>query len=412
MVIEMKPVTGKKSDQQQQPKQTKLTKEILDDLSCRFIINVPEEERQNLIRICFQIELAHWFYLDFYCGEHNLKPYGINQFALHMFRHIPFLRSRESQVLDVLKEWREYKRSVPTFGAILLNEDMTQVLLVQSFWTKTSWGFPKGKVNQDEDPLNCAVREVYEEIGFDIGNMIKKDDYIETVLNDQINRLYIVPGVSMQTKFIPQTRNEIGSISWFPLDKLPSNRRDHIAARNQNQKHSYSFYMILPFIRQLKSWVSKKNVKAKLNSKTGKKLKSPMQRDLKDSISNGSTPNKKNDNINELTYQTQEFFAMFPERYSSPKTLNVSSNCNSPTQTQQNSSVTVTESNAISEAKLKEFFALFPQCLEVSKSPIVQKDPIAPIKVIDNFKSNKIDIKKTNPWPEFKFNTAEIMKYF
>lgn len=76
------------------------------------------------------------------------------------FQHIPFLRSRVPQVLDVLKEWREYKRSVPTYGAILLNEDMTQALLVQSYWTKTSWGFPKGKVNQDEDPLNCAVREV------------------------------------------------------------------------------------------------------------------------------------------------------------------------------------------------------------------------------------------------------------
>jgi len=107
MIIEMKPVTVKKGNQQ---KQNKLTKEILDDLSwfvfitiyyniillitelcscfSRFIINVPEEERQNLIRICFQIELAHWFYIDFYCDEHNLKPYGINQFALHMFRVI------------------------------------------------------------------------------------------------------------------------------------------------------------------------------------------------------------------------------------------------------------------------------------------------------------------------------------
>jgi len=106
----MKPVTVKKGDQMIQ---NKLTKEILDDLSwfvlvifklyycwrheiylfcryccffSRFIINVPEVERQNLIRICFQIELAHWFYIDFYCDEHNLKPYGINQFALHMFR--------------------------------------------------------------------------------------------------------------------------------------------------------------------------------------------------------------------------------------------------------------------------------------------------------------------------------------
>lgn len=117
MIIEMKPLTVKKGDEQ---KQNKLTKEILDDLSwfvlitiillllitchcyslcpnglvvsSRFIINVPEEERQNLIRICFQIELAHWFYIDFYCDEHNLKPYGINQFALHMFRVIVLLK--------------------------------------------------------------------------------------------------------------------------------------------------------------------------------------------------------------------------------------------------------------------------------------------------------------------------------
>lgn len=108
MIIEMMPLAGKRENQR---KQNQLTKEILDDLSwlvvlmtlywttsiifniescvfhfSRFIINVPEEERQNLIRICFQIELAHWFYIDFYCDEHNLQPCSINQFALHMFR--------------------------------------------------------------------------------------------------------------------------------------------------------------------------------------------------------------------------------------------------------------------------------------------------------------------------------------
>lgn len=94
----------------------------------------------------------------------------------------------------------------------------------------------------------CCQFKVYEEIGYDISNAINKDDYIETVLNDQINRLYIVPGISTKTNFSPQTRNEIGSIEWFMLDKLPSNRRDHIAAKRlNNQKHS--FYMVLPFIR-------------------------------------------------------------------------------------------------------------------------------------------------------------------
>lgn len=62
--------------------------DILDDLASRFIINIPDSDRSNFVRICFQIELAHWFYLDFYCtGEENraLVPCGIKQFASHIF---------------------------------------------------------------------------------------------------------------------------------------------------------------------------------------------------------------------------------------------------------------------------------------------------------------------------------------
>lgn len=61
---------------------------ILDDLASRFIINIPIYERFNFVRICFQIELAHWFYLDFFCtGEEDrvLVPCGIKQFANHIF---------------------------------------------------------------------------------------------------------------------------------------------------------------------------------------------------------------------------------------------------------------------------------------------------------------------------------------
>lgn len=56
----------------------------------RFIINVPVEERKDLVRICFQIELAHWYYLDFYCAddkaEKKLKPCGMKEFTAHMFQ--------------------------------------------------------------------------------------------------------------------------------------------------------------------------------------------------------------------------------------------------------------------------------------------------------------------------------------
>lgn len=54
----------------------------------RFIINLPPEDRGNLVRICFQIELAHWFYLDYYCTDetNRLNPCGIREFAAHIFQ--------------------------------------------------------------------------------------------------------------------------------------------------------------------------------------------------------------------------------------------------------------------------------------------------------------------------------------
>ena len=80
----------------------------------------------------------------------------MNEFAKHMFRHIPFLRKHANEVDEILENWRQYKISVPTYGAIMLNEDLTQVVLVQSYWNKTSWGFPKGKVNEEEEGHLCA----------------------------------------------------------------------------------------------------------------------------------------------------------------------------------------------------------------------------------------------------------------
>lgn len=138
--------------------------EILDDLSSRFIVNIPEEEKREPIRLCFQVELAYWFYLDFFCTEDpkktGLKTCSMKEFTAQIFEHIPFLTPLLKNLDKIIEDWRIYKSSVPTYGAILLNEDMTKVLLVQSYFTKCSWGFPKGKVNELETPCNCAVREV------------------------------------------------------------------------------------------------------------------------------------------------------------------------------------------------------------------------------------------------------------
>nr|KAF6440304.1 decapping mRNA 2 [Rousettus aegyptiacus] len=274
-------------------KRVEIPGSVLDDLCSRFILHIPSEERDNAIRVCFQIELAHWFYLDFYMqNTPGLPQCGIRDFAkadilfitimtvFHsclflysaqtilrekvtsltlciLFSHCPFLLPQGEDVEKVLDEWKEYKMGVPTYGAIILDETLENVLLVQGYLAKSGWGFPKGKVNKEEAPHDCAAREVFEETGFDIKDYICKDDYIELRINDQLARLYIIPGIPKDTKFNPKTRREIRNIEWFSIEKLPCHRND-MTPKSKLGLAPNKFFMAIPFIRPLRDWLSRR----------------------------------------------------------------------------------------------------------------------------------------------------------
>ena len=77
--------------------------DILDDLAVRFVLNMPSEEKDDPIRICFQVEIAFWFYVDFYCETFpNLPRLKLKRFAYIMFTYIPRLR----KFLDVFDQVR------------------------------------------------------------------------------------------------------------------------------------------------------------------------------------------------------------------------------------------------------------------------------------------------------------------
>ncbi|XP_068822075.1 m7GpppN-mRNA hydrolase [Capricornis sumatraensis] len=239
-------------------KRVEIPGSVLDDLCSRFILHIPSEERDNAIRVCFQIELAHWFYLDFYMqNTPGLPQCGIRDFAKAVFNHCPFLLPQGEDVEKVLDEWKEYKMGVPTYGAIILDETLENVLLVQGYLAKSGWGFPKGKVNKEEAPHDCAAREVFEETGFDIKDYICKDDYIELRINDQLARLYIIPGIPKDTKFNPKTRREIRNIEWFSIEKLPCHRND-MTPKSKLGLAPNKFFMAIPFIRPLRDWLSRR----------------------------------------------------------------------------------------------------------------------------------------------------------
>ncbi|XP_074136790.1 m7GpppN-mRNA hydrolase isoform X3 [Sminthopsis crassicaudata] len=188
-------------------KRVEIPGSVLDDLCSRFILHIPSEERDNAIRVCFQIELAHWFYLDFYMqNTPGLPQCGIRDFAKAVFSHCPFLLPQGEDVQKVLDEWKEYKMGVPTYGAIILDETLENVLLVQGYLAKSGWGFPKGKVNKEEAPHDCAARE---------------------------------------------------NIDWFSIEKLPCHRND-MTPKSKLGLAPNKFFMAIPFIRPLRDWISRR----------------------------------------------------------------------------------------------------------------------------------------------------------
>ncbi|VDK86784.1 unnamed protein product [Litomosoides sigmodontis] len=233
--------------------------DVLDDLCFRFLINIPEDQKKSPVRLCFQIELAHWFYIDFYYkGNTNERcpDVSLRDLIGQIFSHCDFLVQYTGSVDKVLEEWRIYKSAVPTYGAMLLDSSLNYVLLVQGYFSKNSWGFPKGKINEGEEPEACASREVMEEVGFDISDKISETHLVQCFVNETLIRLYIVRNVPVDFPFAPNTRKEIGKIQWFCIWDLPKDRNDLAACERIGMSPS-CFYTVIPFVRELQAYVSK-----------------------------------------------------------------------------------------------------------------------------------------------------------
>ena len=249
----------------------------LDDLCVRFIINLPREELESVERICFQVEEAQWFYEDFIRPlDPTLPSLNLRQFCLKIFQHCPLFAGYDDEIFSAaFSEFLAYKTRVPVRGAIMLNEAMDEAVLVKGWKKSASWSFPRGKINKDEKDIDCAIREVYEETGYDIKNagLVWDEDEmksIEVTMREQHMKLFVFPGVPKDTHFEPRTRKEISKIEWYKLSDLPALKKTK-HQHDQNQEHELSknaskFYMVAPFMGPLKKYIAqrkKQEAKAK-----------------------------------------------------------------------------------------------------------------------------------------------------
>jgi mRNA-decapping enzyme subunit 2 len=242
----------------------------LDDLCIRFIVNIPHEELQLVERICFQIEEAQWFYEDFIrpLDPHGLPSMHLRRFSQLMFQHCPlFSAYPEDLHQQAYEQFLAYKTRVPVRGAIMLNQDMTHAVLVKGWKKQAKWSFPRGKINKQEDDLDCAVREVWEETGYalrDAGLVLPDDDMkkITVTMREQSMTLYVFRGVPFDTHFEPRTRKEISKIDWYKLTDLPTLRRKNQAVpqgAGQDLIKENNFYMVAPFLGPLKGWIKQQH---------------------------------------------------------------------------------------------------------------------------------------------------------
>ncbi|KAL8900105.1 MAG: hypothetical protein Q9207_005854 [Kuettlingeria erythrocarpa] len=238
----------------------------LDDLCVRFIINLPQEELESVERICFQVEEAQWYYEDFIRPlDPDLPSLNLRNFCLRIFQHCPLLSQfSPDHHAAAFEEFLAYKTRVPVRGAIMLNDEMDEVVLVKGWKKNANWSFPRGKINKDESDLDCAVREVYEETGYDIQaaglvRSLETMKYIDVAIQHQHIRLYVFRGVPPETLFEARTRKEISKIEWWKLSDLPTLKKKKQQQEGRGEDlatNANKFYMVAPFLVPLKKWIS------------------------------------------------------------------------------------------------------------------------------------------------------------
>lgn len=143
----------------------------------------------------------------------------------------------------------------------MLNNTMDEVVLVKGWKKGASWSFPRGKINKDEKDLDCAIREVYEETGYDIGAAGLVPDAenvkaIDVTMREQHMRLFVFRNVPADTHFEPRTRKEISKIQWYKLTDLPAFKKKGSQIQSADIINANKFYMVAPFLVPLKKWIN------------------------------------------------------------------------------------------------------------------------------------------------------------
>jgi 8-oxo-dGTP pyrophosphatase MutT (NUDIX family) len=231
----------------------------------RFFINLPQAELKSFERIFIQLEQAYWFYEDFYCDRNSdLQRFTQKEFCHRVFSQVAALRPHLSRFEELYVQFQEYLARVPVYGCILLDESKTHCVVVRS-WQGKNWAFPRGKINRNEDQLDCAIRETYEETGYDARHLVAegtRPTSIKTKIRHKHVVFFIISGVSHDAVLAPRCRKEISEAKFVALDDINTKR----------------YWSILPILPRLRAMINAQTNVHASNTKRSRSRRAKQQR--------------------------------------------------------------------------------------------------------------------------------------
>ncbi|KAL6450081.1 DCP2 mRNA-decapping enzyme subunit 2 [Candida maltosa Xu316] len=218
---------------------------VLEDLLVRFVINAPEEDLSSIERIMFQIEEAQWFYADFVRQLNpDLPPMKMKSFCAKILEKCPLVW-QWGDPQEALSKFGKYKSTIPVRGVALFNKELNKVVLVKGTESNT-WSFPRGKISKDESDIDCAVREVEEETGFNCRHLINENDCVERNIRGKNYKIYFVKNVPEDTVF-ETPKYEISQIQWFDIK----------AIQKKNKTNPNAFFIVGTIFKPMMKWINK-----------------------------------------------------------------------------------------------------------------------------------------------------------
>lgn len=233
-----------------------------------YIETISTEDITRIGVLASALQDAFWHYLDdHFAKDSSLTSPSFHDFAVQLLHYLP-KRATLPGPRELVCLVESHLETAPLAGIAVLNPDMSKVVMVRGYGSDGKWGFPKGKKEEGETDVQCAVREVKEETGLTLQqNILSKSFRMKGNIGKREFTLFVVVGIPETTALAPNTVKEISDVRFIPVRNLPFSERSrgplraHMESwRNRHNvpkdsRPEYFSAAVLPFCRKLRDWI-------------------------------------------------------------------------------------------------------------------------------------------------------------